>query len=180
MRLFICLMLCALFSFVLNDLLFYAEGAAVSFRSEARLELIQAKSNALKGIINSEKRSFAFTVPMTSFEGFNSPLQKQHFNENYLESNIYKTASFSGRIIEKPNLSKDGVYQVRAKGKLSIHGVTRERIIKSQITVKEGVFKVEASFSILLSEYNIAIPKVVQQKIAEEIHILINADFAEQ
>jgi polyisoprenoid-binding protein YceI len=180
MRLLICLMVCALFSFVLNDLLFYAEGAAVSFRSEAKLELIQARSNALKGIINTEKRSFAFSVPMASFEGFNSPLQKQHFNENYLESNIYKTASFTGRIIEKPDLTQDGVYQVRAKGKMSIHGVTKERIIKSQITVKDGVFKVEANFSILLSEYNITIPKVVQQKIAEEIQILINANFEQK
>jgi hypothetical protein len=63
---------------------------------------------------------------------------------------------------------------------LNIHGVTKERIIKSQITVKDGVFKVEASFPILLSEYNIAIPKVVQQKIAEEIQILINADFEQK
>jgi polyisoprenoid-binding protein YceI len=180
MRLLSCLILFSFFSFLLNDLFYYAEGAAVTFRSVAKLELIQAKSNALKGVINTEKRSFAFTIPMASFEGFNSPLQKQHFNENYLESNSYKTATFTGRIIEKPDLTKDGVYPIRAKGKLSIHGVTKERIIKSQITVKDGVFKVEASFSVLLSEYNIAIPKVVQQKIAEEIQILINADFEQK
>jgi hypothetical protein len=61
MRLFSCLILFSFFSFVGNDLFFYAEGAAVTFRSEAKLELIQAKSNALKGVIDTEKRSFAFS-----------------------------------------------------------------------------------------------------------------------
>lgn len=166
--------------FMIQDVLVHSEEASVTFRSDAKLELIEAQSNSLKGIINTEKRTFAFSVPVVSFEGFNSPLQRQHFNENYLESNLYKNASFTGKIIEKIDMTKDGTYTVRAKGKLKVHGVTKERIIKSRITITDGIFKVESGFSILLSEHNIDIPKVVRQKITEEIQIAINATFEEK
>lgn len=156
-------------TFLIQNALIHSNGASVTFRSDAKLELIEAESVALKGIINTEKRTFAFSVPIASFEGFNSPLQRQHFNENYLESNLYKNATFTGKIIEKVNLTKNGTYTVRAKGKLKVHGVTKERIIKSRLTISDGVFKVESGFSILLSEHNIDIPKVVRQKITEEI-----------
>ena len=52
---------------------------------------------------------------MRSFQGFNSPLQKEHFNENYVESDKFPDASFKGKVIEDVDLSKDGTYEVRAK-----------------------------------------------------------------
>ncbi len=177
--LFYFLLFCTL-GFSLNESLIHSKEASVSFRSDAKLELIEAQSDALKGIINAEKRTFAFVVPINSFEGFNSPLQQLHFNENYLESNIYKSATFTGKIIEKIDLTRNGEYVIRAKGKLKIHGVSRERIIKSKLTIDEGVFKVKSNFSVLLSEYNIEIPRIVRQKITEEIKIAINAIFEEK
>jgi len=60
-------------------------------------------------------------------------LQKEHFNENYLESDKYPEASFKGKIIEDIDLDKDGEYEVRAKGELTIHGIMQERIIKANI-----------------------------------------------
>lgn len=93
------------------------------FKSDASLELIEAKSKKLRGVINAAKRTFAFSIPIQSFKGFNSALQRVHFNENYLESDAYANATFSGKIIEKIDFTKDGVYTVRAKGKLKIHNV---------------------------------------------------------
>jgi len=108
------------------------------FKSDAPLELIEAKSKKLKGVINSEKRTFAFSIPIQSFKGFNSALQRIHFNENYLESDAFSNATFTGKIIEKIDFSKDGVYNVRAKGKLKIHNIEQERIIKSKLEIKNG------------------------------------------
>jgi hypothetical protein len=53
---------------------------------------------------------------MRSFQGFNSPLQKEHFNENYVESDKFPEASFKGKIIEDQDLTVDGTYELRAKG----------------------------------------------------------------
>ncbi len=149
----------------------------VQFRSDASLETIEANSDALKGVIDIEKRSFAFSVPIRSFEGFNNPLQKEHFNENYLESSKYPNATFSGKIIENVDLSKDGTYTIRAKGKLNIHGVVQERILKSRIVVKGDSFSLKAYFTVILEEHNISIPKIVNQKIAEEIQVQVEATF---
>jgi YceI-like domain len=152
----------------------------VQFRSEAPLELINAGSNKLKGALDPAARSFAFTIDMASFDGFNSPLQKEHFTENYIESKKYPKATFSGRIIEEDDFTKDGIYTLRAKGKLNIHGVERERIIKGDLTVKKGVIQVKSNFTVQLADHGIKIPRIVYEKLASEIKITITADFTLQ
>ncbi len=149
----------------------------VQFRSEAPLELINAGSSKLKGALDPAARSFAFTIEMASFDGFNSPLQKEHFTENYIESKKYPKATFSGRIIEEDDFTKEGTYTLRAKGKLNIHGVERERIIKGDLTVKKGMIQLKSNFTVLLAEHNIKIPRIVYEKLASEIKVTIIADF---
>jgi hypothetical protein len=146
----------------------------VSFRSEAPLELIRASSDQLIGFIDIDKKIFSFGIPLRSFQGFNSPLQRQHFNENYMESDKYPEASFKGKIIEDQDLRVDGTYELRAKGTLTIHGVPQERIIKSDVTVSNKKIAIKINFSVLLSDHNIPIPKVVYQKLANEIKVEIN------
>ncbi|MBB6610804.1 YceI family protein [Pontibacter sp. Tf4] len=156
-----------------------AEGR-IHFKSDAPLELIEASSTKLKGLIRTEDQTFAFSVANESFEGFNSALQREHFNENYMESARYPNCTFSGKIIEPIDFTKDGSYSVRAKGKLSVHGVEVERIIKANLAIKGGQIRVESSFIVPLQEHNITIPKVVYQKIAEEILVEMSATLTPQ
>lgn len=154
--------------------------ATIHFKSDAPLELIEATSHKMKGALNPAEQTFAFSVTNTTFEGFNSALQREHFNENYMESTKFPTCSFSGKIIEDLDYTTDGTYNVRAKGKLQVHGVEQERIIKATVQVKKGVISVSSSFTVPLAEHNISIPKIVHQKIAEEISVDINAVFQPQ
>ena len=147
----------------------------IHFKSDAPLELIEASSKELRGIINPKDHTFAFVIKIRTFQGFNSPLQREHFNENYMESLKYPDATFSGKIIENTDLSNPGTYTIRAKGKLNIHGVEQERIIKSEVVSGEGGLELSSTFTILLEEHNISIPKIVYQKIAEEIQVEIRA-----
>jgi hypothetical protein len=147
----------------------------IQFKSEAPLELIEATSRKLKGALNPEEQTFAFSVANNTFEGFNSALQREHFNENYMESVKYPTCNFSGKIIEDIDYTADGTYYVRAKGKLMVHGVEQERIIKATMQIKKGVISVSTNFTVPLADHNITIPKIVNQKIAEEIFVELNA-----
>jgi YceI-like domain len=167
-----------LLSFTVNVSLqdYKVKTGSIAFRSDAPLELIKAQSNDLKGLLIPAKKQFAFIVSIKSFKGFNSPLQQEHFNENYLESNKYATASFEGKIIEDIDFTKDGVYSIRAKGNLNIHGVVQERIIKSELTIKNAAISIKSSFTVLLNDHNIPIPKVVNEKLASEIKVDIKAD----
>ena len=151
----------------------------VYFQSFAPLEIIEARSDKLQGVLDIEKRLFAFSLPIRSFEGFNSPLQREHFNENYMESSLYPNATFNGKIIEKINLAIDGTYTVRAKGKLNVHGISQERIIRSKVEVKDGKIRIHSNFTILLKEHEINIPRIVHQKIAEEIKVNIDSQLEE-
>lgn len=148
----------------------------INFRSDAKLELIRAASKELKGAIETDKKTFSFKVRMRSFEGFNSPLQREHFNENYMESENFPEATFNGKIIEDVDFNTPGKYTVRAKGILNIHGIEQERIIKSDVEIKPGSISIKSTFTVLLSDHKILIPKVVSEKLANEIKVDIAAE----
>ena len=149
----------------------------VSFLSDAPLEQIKASSNKLKGLLVLADKTFAFTIDINSFNGFNGSIQREHFNENYLESDKFPRASFTGKIVEDIDFKKDGIYELRAKGKLTIHGIEKIRTVKITIETKNGRINVRSKFLVLLEEHGINIPSIVNQKIAEEIQVDVNAQF---
>jgi hypothetical protein len=161
--------------FAPSKTIYKTRSGTIVFVSEAPLETIKAKSEDLKGVIDTVKNTFAFSVNINSFKGFNSPLQQQHFYENYMESTAYPTATFSGKIIEIINYSRDGMYEIRAKGILNIHGVKSERIIKATVEINKDEILIKSSFSINLQDHNIKIPRIVFQKIAPDILVNIEA-----
>lgn len=156
--------------------IFNIQKGSVSFRSDAPLELIKPFSSELRGIVETQKKEFAFSVNIKSFIGFNSTTQKEHFNENYLESNKFPTANFTGKIIEDVDFNKNYTTSVRAKGMLTIHGVAQERIIKSELTIRNGIITIRSNFTVLLADHNIPIPKVVHEKLASEIKVEVNGE----
>lgn len=162
------------------SLLFTTNSGSIVFTSDAPLELIQANSSQLKGWLNSDSKQFSFAVNIRSFKGFKVSAQQKHFNENYLESDKYPQASFEGKIIEDLDLHRDGLYSIRAKGNLSIHGVVQERIIKCSLTIKNGQVNVKANFIVLLVDHNITIPKILSQKLASDIKIEVKTDLVEK
>ena len=156
--------------------IYRTETGRVTFVSDAPLELISAESKELKGAVDPEKLTFAFQLDVRSLKGFNSPLQQEHFYENYIESEKFPVATFSGKIIEKIDFKVPGMMPVRAKGILKIHGVEQERIIQVNLTVQDERFHIASEFIVPLADHDISIPKLVYQKIAEEIKVTIEAD----
>lgn len=146
----------------------------ISFISNAELELISASSPKLQGLIDASNSQFAFLIPIASFKGFNSELQRIHFNEKYMESDKFPNATFAGKIIEQIDFNKDGTYEVRAKGELEIHGQKQTRIIKGKLIISKGTITIDSSFKVPLADHNISIPSIVNQKIATEIEVNIS------
>ena len=162
------------------SVLYRAENGHVAFVSDAPLELIAAESDALKGLLDPVKGTFAFQVATRTLTGFNSPLQQEHFYENYIESDKYPIASFSGRIIETVDFMTPGQLEVRAKGILDIHGVKKERIIKCTLDIGQYQLEATSTFLVNLDDHNITIPKLVYQKIAEEVEVRVDVTLEKQ
>lgn len=152
---------------------FVVVSGKIDFTSDARLELINANSEKAQGLIDPNTKQFAFTVSTRSFKGFNSDLQREHFNEKYMESEKYYKSSFVGTLTESVNFKVDGVYQVYAKGTLLVHGKKQPRTISGTITVSNGTLTVDSYFTVPLADHDITIPKIVNQKIATEIRVTL-------
>ncbi|MFK7971689.1 MAG: YceI family protein [Bacteroidia bacterium] len=154
---------------------FITRNGNISFTSDAPLELIKAESKKLYGIIDLSKNKLAFSVSMNSFQGFQGRLQKEHFQEKFLETTRYPKGVFNGKLISKTPITTFGTYPVRAKGTLDIHGVKKDRIIYGNLVVDKTGIHLSSSFTISIQEHGITVPTIVNQKIASEIDIEIDA-----
>jgi len=142
--------------------------STISFTSTAPLEVIVASSSELNGALDLSSNAFAFKLYIKSFEGFSNPLQQEHFYENYMEVESFPLAYFRGKILEQIQTGKN---KYRAKGSLEIHGVEKEIIIDVNLDISENAVFFDSYFEIFLPDYNIEIPRIVEQKIATDILI---------
>lgn len=159
--------------------LYKATDGEISFFSEAPVENINAINKDVKALINTENNEVAFIVTNVGFK-FEKPLMEEHFNENYMESHKYKVSVFKGRVIDEIDFTKDGTYEVTAKGTLDIHGVTVEREIKGTLTISNGKINLTTEFDVALKDHDIKIPKVVTKSIAEVVKVSVNINFAKK
>lgn len=151
--------------------------STIGFTSEAPLEVITAVNTKGTGLLDRCSRQFAVNVPIVGSQGFNSPLQREHFLENYMDVDDRPSASFQGRIFEAVDLGKPGTYEVRAKGMFTIRGRGQERIIASTLKVDDQVVTVRSIFPVLLAEHCNNIPKVVMQKLEPKVQVEVEMRF---
>lgn len=159
--------------------LYKATDGEISFFSEAPVENISAINKDVKALINAKNNEVAFIVTNVGFK-FEKPLMEEHFNENYMESHKYKISVFKGKIIDEVDFTKDGTYEVTAKGTLDIHGVTVEREIKGKLTISNGKINLTSEFDVALKDHKIKIPSVVVKNIAEVVKVTVNINFAKK
>lgn len=150
---------------------FITKEAEISFFSEAPIEDISAKNNKVSAVYDDETKQLVFQLNISDFI-FPKPLMQEHFNENYLESDKFPKASFSG-IVGQLNES------TIATGTLKIHGESNEVEVKGILVNSNDSVMIDASFRIQLKDFNIKIPKIVMYNIAEEIEVTIIAKLKE-
>lgn len=149
---------------------FVTDSSHVSFFSEAAIEDIKAHNKAAKSVFDASTGEIVFSVPIGEFE-FEKSLMKEHFNENYLETEKYPKSTFKGKLIGFEPTT--GVQEVTASGTLEIHGISREVSIPGKIDYSEGNVRADAVFMVKLKDYKIKIPRLLFQNIAEEIEVTV-------
>ena len=153
---------------------YFTKTGKIEFSSKGSMEDIEAKNKTVSAIIDVKTGAVQFALQMKSFE-FEKKLMQEHFNENYVESDKYPKAEFKGVISNNSeiNYTKDGSYSAKVKGKLTIHGVTKDVETTGIIKVEGGKPHVNSTINILLSDYNISIPSVVKDKLSNNVKIVI-------
>jgi polyisoprenoid-binding protein YceI len=155
---------------------FMTRSAKIVFVSKAPLEDIDATNKTVSAALDKKTGALQFAVSMKGFE-FEKALMQEHFNENYVESDKFPKAEFRGMIVNNAEVdyNKPGTYTVVVKGKLTIHGVTKDVASNGTLKVNADHIRAESNFNIQLSDYNIKVPAVVKDKISNNIRISVDA-----
>ena len=157
---------------------YFTKSAAITFNAEGALddvEEIRAKTNTATCVIDASTGQIEWAVLMKSFQ-FKNALMQEHFNENYVESSKFPKASFKG-MLENPETlkwEKDGTYPISVKGKMTLHGVTKELTAEGTISIVKGAITASSDFIILVSDYDIEIPALVGNKVSKEVKVTVN------
>lgn len=154
---------------------FYTKSGMINFYSKAPVENIEAVNKSVTCVLDTKSGALQFAVLMKGFE-FQKALMQDHFNENYIESDKYPLGEFKGQI-DNPSaidFTKDGAYTVAVKGKLTLHGISKDVEAKGKIAVQGGKLLTSSDFIILLSDYSIKIPGLVEKNISNNITITVN------
>lgn len=157
---------------------YFTKNGRISFYSKASVENISADNNQVISVLNTQTGALQFSVLNNAFH-FPKAMMEQHFNSDYMESDKYPKSTFKGTVadISKVDISKDGTYNVSVTGSLSIHGVSKDVTTPGTITVKDGKISGTCTFKILLKDYDIKIPSIVKNNIAENIEITVNCNY---
>lgn len=150
---------------------YQAEQGSVVFYSDALLEDISATNTKASSILNLENNDIVFSVTIRDFQ-FEKKLMQEHFNEKYMESEKFPKATFSGKLVNF-DASQSVIQTVKAKGKLTIHGVTKEVEITGTAQAGEKI-ALKSKFMVVLADYKIKIPQLVWQNIAEQVEVTVD------
>jgi polyisoprenoid-binding protein YceI len=150
--------------------LYSTQTGETSFFSETPMENISGDNKKVGAILNTSTNEVAVSMKMTAFD-FPNKLMQEHFNENYMESEKFPTGSFKGKIIETIDYTKNGTYDVTAKGQLTLHGVAQVREVKGKLTIENQKITLVCNFDVKLVDHKIEVPKLVFTKIAEVIAV---------
>ena len=158
-----------------NDL-YYTRSGIVSFFSSTPIEDIKAANNQVTCVLQMETGKTSFRIPIRGFI-FPNALMQEHFNENYLESEKFPNASFNGNIENWSEIKiNKNPKTVTITGEMTIHGVTKKIKETGDISLVNGNIHGKAIFDISVADYNIAIPKILRENIAENVEITINLE----
>ena len=175
------LLIFCLFTTVCLSQKYYTDSGLTEFDgSKAAFEPIKAKNELSISIFDVNNGKIAALIKIPEFN-FRLGLMEEHFNENYLESNIYPTSTFEGSIEDFDKISLDDNFQqISIKGILTIKGESNEILAVGFLKKNNNKIELKSSFSVKLSEYKIKIPRVVFKKIDEEVKINLNYVYEEK
>lgn len=134
-------------------------------------EPVEAKNNSTTAVLNTENGEVAALCFMKAFR-FKVALMEEHFNENYMESDVHPKGSFKGKIagFDFSKLTAEE-QEFDLTGTLTIREKTKDIDTKVYLKLEGDIIKVRTEFVVKPEDFDIEIPGIVKEKIAESIII---------
>lgn len=147
----------------------------VTFFSYTAVENIQATNNQVLSLFNPESQEVAVSILMRAFV-FKKTLMHEHFNESYIESDLYPKATFDGKIIGF-DASIQGEQTRIIKGNFKLKKTTKPVEIKAKITKTENGYAIEGTLDVFIDDYDINVPPLLSPNISKKIEVSFNFNY---
>ena len=155
----------------------------VKFTSDAPIEDFEGVSDRIDGYVfwqgeelrertDFDKSELYFEVELGALDT-GIGLRNRHMRENYLETDKYPFATFSGKISQVTETSP-GEFLVTSTGSFIIHGSTKEQIIECRVQKEDSGYRIQSDFQVQLPDYNIEVPSLMFMKINEVIEVSLD------
>jgi polyisoprenoid-binding protein YceI len=164
-------------------------GSRIQFISDAPLETITGVSSHVTGSVQVDPNNVSATrgtvqVRVASIRT-GVDLRDEHLrSDNWLDAGAHPNASFEiTRVEGASRLTPNQLATVRVHGRFSIHGVTRDVVANARVRliplndelrsqhIDGDVIRVQASFRVQLTDYNVSVPLPVRLKVSNEIRV---------
>jgi len=153
--------------------------ATIKFDATTAIDnLAKAENKTAIAALNTQTGEIVFEANVKNFT-FTNPTMQGHFNgSSWLDSDKNPTFTYKGNITDLTavNFTKDGTYQVKTEGTLTVKGIDKKLSTPATITVKAGAISASADFSIKLADYGITGSPIDGGKVAKEPKINVSAE----
>lgn len=146
----------------------------ITFFSYTPVENIQATNNQVLSIFDPNTHQVAVSVLMRAFV-FKKSLMYEHFNESYIESDLYPKATLEGTVVDfDPNV----LTQTRiVKGNFTLRGITQPIEVKTNIIKENNVYRFDGELEVKIEDHEIKVPRVLSANIAKKIQVSFNFQY---
>lgn len=153
--------------------------AIVKFDASTAIDnLPKAENKTVIAVLNTTTGAIAFEAAVKNF-AFSNPMIQDHFNGgNWMDSDKHPSFTYKGNItdLSAVNFTKDGTYQVKTEGVLTVKGLEQKLAAPATIVIKENTISAFTDFSIKLADFGITGAPIEAGKVAKEPKITINAE----
>jgi polyisoprenoid-binding protein YceI len=148
----------------------------ISFFSASIMEDIEARNAKVAAVVDLNTGQMAFSVPIREFQ-FKRTLMQEHFNENYMESEKFPKATFTGQVTNAAQVLKQlpaTTQNVEVEGQMTLHGVTHKVSVSGTLQLRDNQVVVFAYFNIAPADYAIDVPLLVREHIAKSVSVRVS------
>lgn len=157
-----------------------SRNGVITFFSSTPMEDITAVNSKVASVFIPSTGAIEFSALVKAFE-FRKAMMQEHFNEDYMESDKFPKAIFKGKVVPAAgdDLSRSGIHSVSVEGDLTMHGVTRHITVPATLTTaSDGSITADCDFKVKPVDYDVKVPSVVREKIAETLDLKVRIAYS--
>lgn len=147
----------------------------VTFFSYTTVENIEATNNQVLSILDAQTGDIAVSMLMRAFS-FKKALMQEHFNESYIESDLFPKATFEGQVLNLDPMD-ESIQTKIIKGVFTLRDRSKEIEIKAQIARQKGSYVISGETELSVDDFDIKIPPILSPNIAKTIKVSFNFQY---